>query len=44
MIEYVTSDLKNDLRKYKLTDSEWKIARELEDTLKVCEMFVCISL
>ena len=33
-------DLKNDLHKYKLTNSEWKIASKLEDTLKVCEMFV----
>jgi len=34
-IEYVTSDLKNDLHKYELTDSEWKIAIELKDITTV---------
>jgi hypothetical protein len=34
-IEHVTSDLKNNLRKYELTDTEWVIADELKDTLKV---------
>jgi hypothetical protein len=35
MIEHITSDLKNDFRKYELTDSEWVIVDELKDTLKV---------
>lgn len=39
-IEYITSDLKNDLRKYELTDAEWKIANELKETLKVRFFFV----
>ncbi|EDR01885.1 uncharacterized protein LACBIDRAFT_310333 [Laccaria bicolor S238N-H82] len=34
-IEHVTSDLKNDLRKYELTDTEWIIASELTKTLQV---------
>jgi len=38
-IEYVTLDLKNNLHKYKLTDTEWQIAEELKDTLKVSSLF-----
>jgi hypothetical protein len=34
-IKHVTSDLKNNLRNYELTDAEWTIADELKDTLKV---------
>jgi hypothetical protein len=41
-IEHVTLDLKNDLRKYKLTDIEWQIAVELKDTLKVDMSFACV--
>ena len=33
-IEHITSDLKNDLRKYELTDTEWRIADELKEMLK----------
>ena len=38
-IEHITSDLKNDLRKYELTDTEWWIADELKETLKVSFLF-----
>jgi len=38
-IEYVTLDLKNNLHKYELTDTEWQIAEELKDTLKVSSLF-----
>jgi len=34
-IEYVTSDRKNNLRKYELKDNKWKIAEELKEMLKV---------
>ena len=34
-IEHITSDLKNDLHKYELTDTEWRIADELKEMLKV---------
>lgn len=43
-IEYITSDLKNNLRKYELTDEEWIIADELKDTLKVtCHLHSFVS-
>jgi hypothetical protein len=34
-IKIVTSDLKNDLRKYELNDEEWGLVGELANTLKV---------
>ena len=39
-IAYVTSDIKNNLRKYELTDTEWQIVDELKDTLKMILHFV----
>ena len=45
-IEHVTSDLKNDLHKYELTDTEWQIADKLKETLKVSFLFTstyCLS-
>jgi len=38
-IEHITSDLKNDLCKYELTDMEWQIADELKEMLKVSSLF-----
>ena len=34
-VEHITSDRKNDLRRFELTEDEWVIASELCDTLKV---------
>jgi len=38
-IEHVTSDLKNNLYKYELTNMEWQIADEFKETLKVSSLF-----
>jgi hypothetical protein len=35
-IEYITSERKNELRHYELTENEWLVAIELCNTLKVC--------
>lgn len=34
-VELLTSDQKNDLRQFELSEEEWDIVRELSDTLKV---------
>lgn len=34
-VEHLTSDRKNDLRQFELSDDEWVIVQELSDTLKV---------
>jgi hypothetical protein len=34
-IESITSDRKNNLRQFELTEDEWVIVQELQDTLKV---------
>ena len=34
-IKMVTSDLNNDLCKYELNNEEWKLVRQLANTLKV---------
>jgi len=38
-IEHITSDLKNDLRKYEMTNTKWQIADELKEMLKVSSLF-----
>ena len=43
-LEYITSDLKNDLHKYELTDAEWQIAVELKNMLKVSYFIYHLSL
>jgi hypothetical protein len=37
-IENITSDRKNDLRQFELTEDEWNMATELRDTLKVRDL------
>jgi len=39
-IKQFTSERKNDLRQYELTESEWVIASELCNTLKVCHSVI----
>jgi len=38
-IENITSDHKNDLQQFELTEDEWVIAKQLRDTLKVHDLF-----
>jgi hypothetical protein len=39
-IENVTSDRRNDLRQFELSEEEWAIAQEVCDTLKVRDVAV----
>jgi len=38
-IENMTSERKNDLRQFELTEEEWTIAEQLRDVLKVRDLF-----
>jgi len=38
-VDEMTSDRSNDLRKFELSNSEWSIACQLRDILKVCHIF-----
>ena len=43
-IERITSDRRNDLQQFELSEEEWVIAKELRFTLKVCDMIdTCTS-
>ena len=39
-INTITADRDMKLRKYELSESDWDIARQLRDALKVCNHFI----